>query len=92
MKKLLVAGCWFMVLLVACSRDTIDRAEWERMSREDRVLYVKSLIGAEQVKEAKGGGGRTYDRPAEVYMIEIDRAYARGEEREVPDVFAELSR
>lgn len=81
-----------LLLLLACSRDTIDRNEWERMSREDRVLYVKSLIGAEQVKEAKGGGGRTYDRPAEVYMIEIDRAYARGEEREVPDVFAELSR
>lgn len=81
-----------LLLLVACSRDTIDRAEWARMSREDRVLYVRSLMGAERVKEAKGGGGRTYDRPAEVYMNEIDRAYARGEQREVPEVFAELSR
>ncbi len=81
-----------LLLLAACSRDTIDRAEWQRMSSDDRVLYVRSLMGAEKVKDAKGGGGRAYDRPAEAYMNEINRAYARGEQRDVPQLFAELSR
>jgi hypothetical protein len=89
-RRLLVAVC--LLLVIACGRDTLDRNEWERMSRQDRVLYIKSLIGAEQVKEAKGGGAKTYDRPAEVYLIEINRAYARGDRREVHEVFAELAR
>lgn len=78
--------------LVACSRDTLDRNEWQRMSREDRVLYVKSLIGAEQVKEAKGGQGKTFNRPAEEYVTAIDEAYARGDGREADQIFAELGR
>jgi hypothetical protein len=81
-----------LLLLLACSRDTIDRQQWERMPQHDRVLYVKSLIGAERVKTAKGGGGLTYDRPAEVYVMEIDRAYAGGEQRPVKEVFAGLGR
>jgi hypothetical protein len=82
----------FVVLLAACSRGTVDRQQWQRMPQHDRVLYVKSLIGAERVKDAKGGGGMTYDRPAEVYVNEIDRAYARGEQRPVNEVFAGLGR
>ncbi|HEX6159394.1 MAG TPA: hypothetical protein VF111_04455 [Thermoanaerobaculia bacterium] len=78
--------------LLGCSRDTLDRDEWRRMSRADRVLYVKSLIGAEQAKEAKGGGGKTFDRPAEEYVIAIDQAYARGDAREAGQIFAELGR
>lgn len=81
-----------MLLLAACSRDRVDRNEWQRMSVPDRVLYVKSLLGGERAKDAKGGGGRTYDKSAEVYVNEIDRAYARGEQRDVPTVFSELSR
>jgi hypothetical protein len=81
-----------LLLLAACSRDSVDRNAWQQMSMQDRVLYVKSLMGGERVKDAKGGAGRTYDRPAEVYVIEIDRAYERGEQRAVPELFAELSR
>ena len=62
------------------------------MPREDRVLYVRSLVGAEKAKEAKGGGGRTYDRPAEEYVNAIDQAYARGDAREVHEIFEELGR
>ena len=83
---------FFVVALLACSRDTVDRQQWERMPQRDRVLYVKSLIGAEHVKTAKGGGGMTYDRAAEVYVMEIDRAYAGGEQRPVKEVFAGLGR
>ena len=81
-----------MLLMLACGRDTISRAEWERMSQHDRVLYVSSLIGAEKAKDAKGGGGREKTRPAEDYVKQIDDAYARGDQRAVPQVFAELPR
>ncbi len=60
------------------------------MSQNDRVLYVRSMIGAEKVKDAKGGGGRTFDKPAEDYVKQIDSAYARGDERDVRTIFSEL--
>lgn len=62
------------------------------MPREDRVLYVQSLLGEEKAKDAKGGRGRTYERPAEDYVNQIDQAYARGEAREAHEIFAELAR
>ncbi|HEX7705388.1 MAG TPA: hypothetical protein VF701_02920 [Thermoanaerobaculia bacterium] len=74
----------------ACSRDTVNRAQWEGMTRDNQILYVKSLIGAEKVREAKGGTGRTYDRSAEDYVAEIDREYARGDERPVHLIFEGL--
>lgn len=61
------------------------------MSHDDRVLCVKSLIGAEKVKNAKGGGGRVYDRPAEEYVARIDAAYANGDRRDVARVFTEVA-
>ena len=54
------------------------------------MLYVKSLVGAEKVKDAKGGRGHHYPRPAEEYVKMIDDRYARGDTRNVPDIFAEL--
>lgn len=60
------------------------------MSREDRVLYVNSLIGEEKAKDAKGGGGRDVTRSAEEYVRAIDAAYARGEQRAADEVFGEL--
>ena len=62
MKRALALSLFFVL---SCARDTLSPAEWRAMSREDRVLYVHSLLGAEKAKDAKGGGGRTYDRPAE---------------------------
>ena len=60
------------------------------MSHADRVLYVKSMVGAEKVKDAKGGTGRLYDRPPEEYVASIDAAYARGDQREANEIFGEL--
>jgi hypothetical protein len=81
-----------LLLALTCARETIDRDRWQHMTHDDRILYVRSLIGAEKVKDAKGGGGRTYDRPAEDYVTRIDQAYARGDARTVPEIFAELGR
>jgi hypothetical protein len=44
------------------------------------------------VKDAKGEGGRTYDCPAEEYVMRIDQAYGRGDGRAVPEIFKELGR
>ena len=74
----------------SCARDTVDRAQWNRMSHNDRVLYIRSLMGAEQVKTAKGGRGHHYPRPAEDYVKRIDDRYARGDTRTAAEIFAEL--
>ncbi|HEY0139994.1 MAG TPA: hypothetical protein VGF48_03805 [Thermoanaerobaculia bacterium] len=87
-----VALLLLTLVLAGCSRDTLDRNEWQRMPHADRVLYVKSLLGAEKAKDAKGGTGKTFDRPAEDYVTEIDQAYARGDKREADEIFAELGR
>ena len=51
---------WLLVpflLLLACARDTISREEWRRMPREDRVLYVQTLVAEEVAKDARGRPG-----------------------------------
>jgi hypothetical protein len=79
-----------LTLLLACARDTISRDEWRRMPREDRVLYVKTLVAEEVAKDAKGDRGRRRTRPAEDYVNEIDRAYAGGDRRNADEIFGEL--
>ena len=91
-QALVVASCLAIVFVAGCSRDTISREEWQRMHHDDRVLYVRSLVGGEKAKDAKGGGGRTYDRPAEDYVTVINQAYARGDAREAHQIFEELGR
>jgi hypothetical protein len=62
------------------------------MVHDDRVLYVKTLVAEERAKEAKGRDGRRVTRPAEEYVTMIDAAYARGEQRQPEQLFAELAR
>jgi hypothetical protein len=92
MPRKFITSLLLLTLLLACSRETIDRAEWQRMAHADRVLYVKSMVGAEKVKDAKGGSGKHYDRPAEEYVAAIDAAYARGDAREANEIFGELGK
>jgi predicted Fe-S protein YdhL (DUF1289 family) len=80
-----------LLVVLACSRTTIDRAEWQAMSHEDRVLYVKTLIAEEQAKEAKGGHGKRVTRPAEEYVTMMDAAYARGEQQQPEPLFGQLA-
>ena len=79
-----------LILLLGCARDTISRDEWRRMPREDRVLYVKTLVAEEVAKDAKGERGRQRTRPAEEYVNEINQAYTRGDARNVDEIFEEL--
>ena len=54
-----------LALLLACARTHVDRAQWQRMSASEKTLYVRTLLGHEKVKEAKGGNGRNFDRAPE---------------------------
>jgi hypothetical protein len=78
------------LLLLACARDTISRDEWRRMPREDRVLYVQTLVAEEVAKDAKGDRGKVRQRPAEEYVNDIDQAYARGDRRNADEIFEGL--
>lgn len=60
------------------------------MSRDEKTLYVRSLLGHEKVKERKGGNERVYPRAAEEYVARIDASYARGETRDTETIFAEM--
>lgn len=88
MRPLLAAV--LLLALAACSAGGVDRDDWRRMSKDDRVLYVKSMIGAEKVKDAKGGGGRVYAKPAETYVEQIDAAYERGARGDPHEIFVQL--
>lgn len=87
MRRLLVPA---LLLMLACARESISRDEWRTMPREDRVLYVKTLLAEEVAKDAKGQRGRVRQRPAEEYVNEIDRAYANGEKRNADEIFEGL--
>lgn len=88
MKRIAALSC--LIALLACGHETMSRDEWRRMPREDRVLYVKTLIAEEKAKDAKGGRGRTMQRPAEEYVNQIDETYARGDKRDVDVIFEGL--
>jgi hypothetical protein len=79
-----------LLLSLACSRTRLTRGEWERMPPAEKVLYVRTLAGAEKVKEAKGGNDRVFPAPAEEYARRIDAAYRQGEQRDVEAVFRDL--
>jgi len=77
-------------MTTACAQPHVDRAQWKRMSSDRKTLYVRTLLGREKVKEAKGGNGRAFDRPAEEYARRIDEAYVRGERRDADTLFEEM--
>jgi hypothetical protein len=80
-----------LLLLLACSRHEVTRAEWERLDQPGKVLLVRSFIGGEQAMTSKGGRGGQYSLAPEVYAAEIDRLYAAGDQRLVNDLWAEMS-
>ena len=60
------------------------------MSADRKTLYVRTLLGHEKVKDAKGGNARVFDRPAEEYTKRIEEAYARGDRRDADTIFEEM--
>jgi len=75
--------------MLACSPHT-DRAQWQSMTRDEKTLYVRQLLGHETVKERKGGNDRVFARTPDEYVTRIDTAYARGDRRDPDAIFAEM--
>lgn len=79
-----------ILLVLACHRTNIDRAQWQSMSPNEKTLYVRTLLGHEQTKQAKGGNDRAFGSTADDYVKRIDDAYARGDQRTVDAIFEEM--
>jgi hypothetical protein len=81
----------FVALLVtACQRTNISRAQWQQMPQNEKTLYVRTLLGHEKSREAKGGNDLVFPLPAGDYVVRIDQAYARGDQRTVDTIFEEM--
>jgi hypothetical protein len=89
MSRVILAAAAVIVFL-ACHRTNISRTQWVQMPRDEKTLYVRTLIGHEKTKEAKGGNGHVFPQPADVYVARIDAAYARGDRRTVDVIFEEM--
>ena len=81
------ALCIVALILIACHRTNIDRAQWQSMSANEKALYVRTLVGHEKTKDAKGGNDRVFTRSIGEYVKGIDDAYARGDTRSVDGIF-----
>jgi predicted Fe-S protein YdhL (DUF1289 family) len=82
----------FLLLILACHRTNIDRAQWQSMSANEKTLYVRTLLGHEKTKEAKGGNDRVFSRSVDEYVQGIDTAYANGDQRTVDAIFETMGR
>jgi hypothetical protein len=78
------------LIILACQRTNISRAQWQQMPQNEKTLYVRTLLGHEKSREAKGGNDLVFTMPAEEYVKRIDEAYARGDQRTVDAVFEEM--
>ena len=79
-----------LLIAVACHPTNIDQAQWRSMSGNEKTLYVRTLLGHEKTKDAKGGNDRVFNRSAADYVKQIDAAYARGDVRSVDVIFEEM--
>jgi hypothetical protein len=62
------------------------------MSPNEKTFYVRTLLGHEKAKEAKGGNDRVFTRSVDDYVKRIDDAYAHGDKRKVDAIFEEMGR
>ncbi|HEX7681493.1 MAG TPA: hypothetical protein VF713_25430 [Thermoanaerobaculia bacterium] len=79
-----------LLLILSCNQTNIDRAEWQAMPANEKNFYVRTLLGHEKAKEAKGGNDRVFTRAPDDYVKRIDDAYAHGDQRNVDAIFEEM--
>jgi hypothetical protein len=90
MKRATITAVVLVLVALACHRTNISRAQWEQMSRNEKTLYVRTLLGHEKTKEAKGGNARVFPQSADAYAIRINGAYAHGDQRSVDTIFEDM--
>jgi hypothetical protein len=79
-----------VLLALACHRTNISRTQWQQMPRTEKALYVRTLLGHEKTREAKGGNDLVFLLTIDEYVKRIDDAYARGDQRTVDAIFEEM--
>ena len=90
--KRLMSAILLALVLAACHGDAIARTRWEKMSHNDKVLAVRSMMGHQQVANSKGGAPvPNYSRTVEAYVAEIDAKYAAGDSRSANEIWASLA-
>ena len=82
--------CLFLLAFFACTQH-VTADKWQHMSPSEKTVYVRSMLGGEKAKDAKGGTGHHYSLPADDYVKQIDAAYARGDRRDPAVIFAGLA-
>ena len=75
---------------LACHRTNLTRTQWQQLPQNEKTLYIRTLLGHEKTREAKGGNDLVFTQPAETYVNRIDDAYARGDQRNVDAIFEEM--
>jgi predicted Fe-S protein YdhL (DUF1289 family) len=80
------------LIILGCHRTNIDRAQWQSMSANEKSLYVRTLLGHEKTKDAKGGNDRVFTRSIAEYVKGINDAYAHGDTRTVDAIFETMGR
>jgi hypothetical protein len=80
-----------MILLAACAPHALSREGWQQMRSREKELYVRTLIGHEQVLTSKGGRGHRYSSAPSIYVRRIDDRYAAGDMRSVEEIWSELA-
>jgi hypothetical protein len=78
------------LIILSCHRTNISRAQWQQMPQNEKTLYVRTLLGHEKSREAKGGNDLVFSLPAEDYVVRIDQAYAHGDQRTVDAIFEDM--
>ena len=90
--KRVMSAIVLVLLIAACHGDAIPRARWEQMSKSDKALAVRSMMGHQQVANSKGGAPvPKYSRPVDAYVADIDAKYAAGDSRTANEIWVSLA-
>jgi len=76
--------------ILSCHPTNISRARWQSLPPAEKTLYVRTLLGHEKTKAAKGGNARVFHGTADDYVKRIDEAYKKGDSRHVDAIFEEM--
>ncbi|MEA2164182.1 MAG: hypothetical protein QOK37_2309 [Thermoanaerobaculia bacterium] len=79
-----------VIASLACHRTNLSRTQWQQLPQNEKTLYVRTLLGHEKTREAKGGNDLVFTQSAETYVKRIDETYARGDQRKVDAIFEEM--
>lgn len=79
-----------VVLCCGCLARAASREEWQKMPPEEKRMYVRTLLGHEQVAERKGGVDTKHTAGIDEYVTRVDARYAAGDARTVDEVWRDL--